>query len=110
MRDERLKVIIDNSPFPIAVVDVKDHHIQHWSKSAIQLFGHNPKTSEEWYELAYPNPEYRKEVVERWKSFLQTAQNAEKAVNTGAYEISCKNGSVKIFGHTPIIPSDISGL
>ena len=96
MRDERLKVIIDNSPFPIAVVDVKDHHIQHWSKSAIQLFGHNPKTSEEWYELAYPNPEYRKEVVERWKSFLQTAQNAEKAVNTGAYEISCKNGSVKI--------------
>lgn len=94
--EERLKTVIDNSPYPIAVVDEKDHHIHYWSKSAIQLFGHNPKTSEEWYELAYPNPEYRQQVIERWKPFLEIAQNAKEAVNTGEYEIYCKNGSIKI--------------
>ena len=93
---EKLKIVLDNSPFPIAVVDVNDQNILFWSKSAIQLFGHNPATTMEWYELAYPNPKYREEVVERWKPFLELAQNAEKVVNTGEYEISCKDGSVKI--------------
>ncbi|MCF8298323.1 MAG: PAS domain S-box protein [Saprospiraceae bacterium] len=94
--EERLKIVLDNSPFPMAVVDEKDQNILYWSKSAIQLFGHNPKTTEEWYELAYPDPEYRNKVIERWKPFLEIAQNSTKAVNTGEYEIVCKNGSVKI--------------
>lgn len=93
--EERIKIILDNSPFPVAVVDEKDNNILFWSKSAIQLFGHNPKTTEEWYELAYPNPEYRQDVIERWKPFLETAQNSTKAVNTGEYEIHCKNGNIK---------------
>lgn len=94
--EERLKVVLDNSPFPIAVVDEKDQNIKYWSKSAIQLFGHDPKTTEEWYELAYPNLEYRKEVVQRWKPFLEIAQNSRKAINTGEYEIHCKDGTIKI--------------
>ncbi|MDY0104046.1 MAG: PAS domain S-box protein [Lentimicrobium sp.] len=94
--EERLRTVIDNSPFPIAVVDIKDNHIQYWSKSAIQLFGHYPKTTEEWYKLAFPNKEYRQEAIERWKPFLEIAQNTTDAVNTGEYEIHCKNGSVKI--------------
>jgi PAS domain S-box-containing protein len=94
--EERLRVVFDNSPFPVAVVDEKDQRILFWSKSAIQLFGHNPKTTEEWYELAYPNPEYRKQVIERWKPFLEIAQNSAKAINTGEYQIHCKNGEVKI--------------
>jgi len=93
---EKLRIIIDNSPFPIAVVDEEDQNIEFWSKSAIQSFGHKPKTSQEWYELAYPDPEYRQQVVERWKPFLKTAQNSTNAVNTGEYEIVCKNGGVRI--------------
>jgi len=93
--EERLKTIIDNSPFPIAVVDEKDHHIQYWSKSAIQLFGHNPKTSVEWYELAYPNPIYRQQVIDRWKPLLEKAKNEAQAVNAGEHEIHCKDGSMK---------------
>jgi PAS domain S-box-containing protein len=94
--EQRLKIALDNNPFPIAVVDEKDQTILFWSKSAIQLFGHDPKTTEEWYKLAYPNPEYRQEVIERWKPFLESAKNTTKAINTGEYEIHCKNGSVKI--------------
>jgi len=94
--EEKLRAVFDNSPFPVAVGDENDQNILYWSKSAVQLFGHNPKTSEEWYDLAYPDPEYRQEVIERWKPFLETAQNSTQAINTGEYEISCKNGSIKI--------------
>ncbi len=94
--EERLKLVLDNSPFPVAMVDEKDQNISFWSKSAVELFGHDPKTTKEWYELAYPNPEYRQEVIERWKPLLKTAQRSKNAVNTGEYEIHCKNGEVKI--------------
>jgi PAS domain S-box-containing protein len=94
--EKRLKTILDTSPFPTAVVDTNDEKIRYWSKSAIKLFGHHPKTSMEWYELAYPDPDYRQEVIERWKPFLETAQDSVIAVNTGEYRITCKNGSVKI--------------
>ncbi len=93
--EEKISAVINNSPFPVAVVDVNDQNILFWSKSALQLFGHKPKTTEEWYELAYPDPKYRQEVIERWKPLLEKAQNSKKVVNTGEYEIHCKNGTVK---------------
>ena len=81
--DEYIKNVINNSPFPIAVVDTDDQNIRFWSKTAIELFGHNPKTTEEWYKLAYPDPTYRQEVIERWKPFLEAAKKSIKAINTG---------------------------
>lgn len=105
---KRLRLVIDYSPFPIAVVDETDQYIEYWSKSAIKLFGHNPKTAQEWYELAYPNPEYRQQAIERWKPFLEKARNTKKSVNTGEYEISCKNGSLKICElHAQFIPNGL---
>ncbi|MCF7794453.1 MAG: response regulator [Candidatus Cloacimonetes bacterium] len=94
--EERLKLILDRNPIPIAVVDVKDDVIQYWSQSARQMFGHDPKTTKEWYILAYPDPKYRKEVLERWKPFLEKAKKSGNAINTGEYNITCKDGSIKI--------------
>jgi PAS domain S-box-containing protein len=94
--EESLKTIIDSSPFPIAVVDVNTKTILHWSKSAKQLFGHDPKTSQEWHELAYPDPDYRDEVIKRWKPLLEIAVKSSKAVNGGEYRIVSKDGSTKI--------------
>ncbi|MCF7922865.1 MAG: PAS domain S-box protein [Candidatus Marinimicrobia bacterium] len=94
--ESKFRTVLDNSPFPVAVVDEKDQNILFWSKSAQKLFGHTPGTTDEWYQLAYPDPEYRQEVIERWKPILEKAQNSNEAVNTGEYRISCKDGSVKI--------------
>ncbi len=94
--EERIKIVIDNNPFPVAVIDEEDKNIKYWSKSAIQLFGYNPKTTEEWNQLAYPNPEYRQEVIERWKPLLKIVRNSTKTTNTGEYEIRCKNATMKI--------------
>jgi len=93
--EERLKDVVDSSPFPLAIADTQDQHIFYWSQSAIKMFGHTPDKVEEWFRLAYPDPIYRKDVIERWKPFVEKAANSKEALNTGEYDISCKNGSVK---------------
>ncbi|MBC8321877.1 MAG: PAS domain S-box protein [Bacteroidetes bacterium] len=94
--EEQFRNILDSTPFPIAVVDLNDDQIFFWSKSAHDLFGHTASTTNKWYEIAYPDPEYRQQVVECWKPFLEEAQKMEKTVNTGEYNVTCKDGSIRI--------------
>jgi PAS domain S-box-containing protein len=92
----RLRSILDATPFPIALVDLQDNNIHYWSRSAVALFGHTAPTAAQWYEMAYPDPEYRQEVIERWKPFLEKVRSSGQTVNTGEYRISCHDGSVRM--------------
>ena len=106
--DDLLRTIINSSPFPIAVTDVSDERIHYWSQTALDTFGHNPGNVSEWYELAYPDPDYRADVIKRWKPFLDKASASDQAVNTGEYEIACKDGSIKICElHAQFIPGHL---
>ena len=92
----RLRAILDATPFPIALVDVEDNVIDFWSRSALTLFGHTAPTAEEWYRIAYPDPDYRRELIDRWKPALEKARLSGQAVNTGEYRVACRDGSVRI--------------
>ena len=92
----RLRAVLDATPFPIALVDVEDNVIEFWSRSALALFGHTAPTAEEWYRIAYPDPDYRREVIERWKPALEKARLSTHAVNAGEYRVTCHDGSVRI--------------
>ena len=94
--ENRFKSIVNESPFPIAVTDKNDEIIQYWSRSAKEMFGYSPKTVSEWYELAYPDAEYRDKVIEQWRHHYKKALETGRATNTGEYKIVCKDGSVKI--------------
>ena len=94
--EAQLRTILDATPFPIALVDVQDNNIEFWSRSALDLFGHTAPTTAEWYQLAYPDPDYRSEVVERWKLALEETQRSGQTVNTGEYRVACRDGSERI--------------
>jgi len=91
-----LRALVDSSPFPVALVDVADENIKFWSRSATALFGHTPQKTTEWYEMAYPDPDYRREVIGRWKPCLEEARRSGQVVNTGEYRITCSDGSVRL--------------
>ncbi len=91
-----LRAVLDATPFPVALVDTEDDTIDYWSSSALALFGHTAPTAAEWYELAYPDPEYRRTVIERWKPPLEEARRSGEPVNTGEYRIACHDGSERI--------------
>jgi PAS domain S-box-containing protein len=94
--EKKLRAVLDSTPFPVALVDMEDDKINFWSKSAQTLFGHTAPTAAEWYKMAYPDEEYRKEVVERWKPALENVKKIGIPANTGEYNITCKNGSIRI--------------
>lgn len=94
--EDKLRAVLNATPFPIAIVDLQDNLIKFWSQSANTLFGHTASTAEEWYEIAYPDLDYRKEVVDQWKPSLEKAQSTGKTVNTGEYQVTCRDGSVRI--------------
>jgi PAS domain S-box-containing protein len=94
--EEKLRAILDATPFPIAIVDRQDNNIRFWSRSAHTLFGHTAPTAAQWYKLAYPDLKYRRQAIKRWKSILETANQSRQSVNTGEYRVTCKDGSVRI--------------
>ncbi len=94
--EEKIRATLDATPFPIAVVDPHDDTIFFWSRSALELFGHTAPTASEWYQMAYPDPDYRQDVIERWKPFLEKARNSGQTINTGEYRVTCKDGSERI--------------
>ena len=94
--ESKWRATLEATPFPTAVVDLQDDKLSFWSRSARRLFGHTAPTALEWYQIAYPDPDYRREVIERWKSFLEIARESGQPVNTGEYRITCRDGSVRI--------------
>ena len=94
--EAKLRAVLDTTPFPIAVVDLQDNIIHFWSRSALTLFGHTAPTASEWYQIAYPDPNYRREVIDRWKTFVEIARESRQTVNTGEYQVTCGDGSVRI--------------
>lgn len=92
--EEKLLKVLDSSPFPVAIADLRNENISYWSKSAIKLFGHTPSTVNEWFEQAYPDKKYREEVIKRWKPFVKEAQKTKRVVNAGEYEVTCKDGTI----------------
>ena len=91
--EKKLRATLDATPFPIAVVDLQDDKIFFWSRSALELFGHTASTVSEWYQMAYPDPDYRQDIIEKWKPFLEKARNSGQTVNAGERRITCKDGS-----------------
>jgi PAS domain S-box-containing protein len=94
--EAQLRAVLDAAPFPVALVDVEDDKIEFWSRSALTLFGHTAPTAPEWYQIAYPDPDYRREVIERWKPVLEKARSSGQTVNTGEYRVTCRDGSVRL--------------
>jgi PAS domain S-box-containing protein len=91
---EQLQAVLDVTPFPATLVDVESTNIEYWSKSAQDLLGYSAATAREWYHLAYPDPEYRRDAVDRWLQVVARARAAPgTSINGGEYQVSTADGS-----------------
>ncbi len=91
---ELLQAVLDVTPFPVAFVDVDQTVIEFWSKSAETLLGYSAATAREWYNLAYPDLEYRQQAVDRWLSVAERARAIPgTSVNGGEYRVTRADGS-----------------
>jgi len=95
--DARFRQVIDASPVPLSVDDMKGT-IEYVNRKFEQKFGYSHAevpTSAAWFARAYPNPAYRAQVAKEWKACLDAGLKSGREIGPLEVEISCKDGSLR---------------
>lgn len=98
-----LKRIIAVAPMSMAIVGM-DGTIEYINQKAIDTFGYQPEdipNMDCWWVKAYPDPDYRKEVIQRWTGYVTAAITGGHAIQRDTYRITCKDGTIRtvtVFG------------
>jgi PAS domain S-box-containing protein len=92
---ERLRAITEHAPFGMALID-KDGTFRYINKKFNELFGYDlgeiPK-GQEWFNKAYPDPEYRQKVIAAW---IEDVKDRGPSTNhPRTFKVACKDGTQK---------------
>ena len=93
--EERYRFLAEKSPLGLSIIS-KDGSYKYINDQFKQMFGYtldDTPTGREWFRKAYPDEEYRRNVISAWRSDLDSAKSSEPMPRT--YSVSCKNGEVK---------------
>ncbi|WP_018228846.1 PAS domain-containing hybrid sensor histidine kinase/response regulator [Methyloversatilis universalis] len=95
---ERFERVIRLLPFPISLFD-REGRIVFVNDRFVDTFGYTLKDipdAHTWFQLAYPDPAYRSEVLNGWAQELEASRQTSGLVRARPYRVTCRDGSVKI--------------
>ena len=78
-----------------------DGVIEYINQKAIETFGYQPAdipNMERWWVQAYPDENYRREVIAIWMGLVEQAIAAGRDIARRDYQVTCKDGAVKTVG------------
>jgi two-component system cell cycle sensor histidine kinase/response regulator CckA len=93
---ERLRILVEKSPLGISRIG-KDGRYNYLNPKFIEIFGYTLEdipTGKEWFIKAYPDKNYRKEVIAAWFDDRKRYGIGEARLRT--YQAACKDGSKKV--------------
>ena len=93
--EERLRNLIRSIPIPLAVND-RDRKIVSVNDKYTEVLGYTPSDVPDvptWFEKAYPDPSYRRQVEEVWGAALREADATGGEVAARDYRVTAKDGS-----------------
>ena len=96
--EERFRRLFDDAPVAMALTDT-DGTILARNEGMRQLFGYTSEdvgSVADWWVLAYPNPDYRAQVEQKWDAALARLAQTGEATDAGEYRVTCKDGSERI--------------
>jgi PAS domain S-box-containing protein len=99
---ERFRVLVEESPFGVALIG-KDGLFKYLNPKFIEIFGYTLEdipVGKKWFEKAYPDPNYRNQVIATWISDLRKGTVGESRPRE--FKVICKNGSEKVIGFRPV--------
>jgi len=88
-----LSTIFESNPHGIALINKKGKYL-YVNPMFTKITGYtfqDVQTGREWFQKAYPDPEYRKAVIDAWKKDSQQ----EGVGGDYGFKITCKGGQVK---------------
>jgi len=96
--EERFRRLFADAPVAMALTDEQGIFLAQ-NEGLHHLFGYTADevaTVADWWPLAYPDPNYRVQVRERWDAALATLAQTGEAIDAGEYRVTCKDGSERI--------------
>jgi PAS domain S-box-containing protein len=100
--ERRLRSIIEYASIGLVLID-KNGNFSQTNPRFRELFGYDSAeipNGREWFKKAYPNPEYRHQVISSWKDDLRDAQLGEKKPRI--FEVTCKDNTKKVIEFTAV--------
>ncbi len=97
-RQIQLEDILDSSPVAIGWSNSVSHKIEYVNRSFQQLFGYTLNDIPDlnsWYKLAYPNKEFRENVIFPWYQKVALAKQTGVKPPDLEATITCKDGSTR---------------
>jgi len=94
---ERFEKLFNLAALPLAIINDEGEMLG-FNKKFEATFGYNFNdipTIKEWWQLAYPDPEYRKSVIEIWEREVQLAIGQNTNIMPKEYQVTCKSGNVR---------------
>ena len=95
--EQRFRRLFDEAPWPMGIVGT-DGTMKAFNARHVQLFGYSLSevpTLSDWWIRAYPDPAYRASVLERWQAATARAAAAGTDIESGEYQITCRDGTVR---------------
>ena len=93
---EKYRILIEEFPLGVSIIG-RDGHYKYINPKFVQIFGYTLEdipTGREWYRKAYPDQEYRSQVVSTWINDLKESRRGELRPRT--FIVTCKDGLEKV--------------
>ena len=98
----RFEALAENSPFGLVMID--DEGVFRYVNPKFQeMFGYESKdvpNGEEWFRKAYPESEYRHQVIAAWLEDIASSGLGEQRPRV--FTVTCKDGRKKIVHFRPV--------
>jgi len=101
--NEKLHVMMEQSPLGISLNDGGGRY-QYINPKFVEMFGYTREdipAVRDWLHKAYPDKNYRKEVIAAWLVNLEHCKYGEAPPQT--FTVRCKDGSEKIIHFRPVV-------
>lgn len=96
--ETRFKSFVQQVPIPLCHVNNKSGEIKYVNDKFLNTFGYTLNDIphiDNWWKLAYPDPEYREWVIDNWDKSVEYGMKYKTDIIPDIYDVRCKNGSVK---------------
>jgi two-component system, cell cycle sensor histidine kinase and response regulator CckA len=95
--EQRFRLLFNIAPVGLCFV-AKDGALINANARLERAFGYSRaevRTLAEWWQLAYPDPEYRLHAQQTWKAGVLRARQNNTDIEPMEFRITCKNGEVR---------------
>ncbi len=96
--EKHFRHLIARSPIPMAI-NSDEGKIEYLNEQFVKTYGYDlddVSSLDEWWQQAYPEPEYQQKISRTWQEALAKAKSENRDIPPIEYNITCKNGALRI--------------